>query len=316
MAGLREITESEGTAPGALALAGALALPTPPGVRASVRDLLRGGSVPRYRPERWNGDFQVQSNNNCYNYACDIRNNTYAQPGMGAGLPHASIDCPGETTGAIADGLLSTGAVEGSAGIEFGHHVALVIAPNRDFHWYRHDRDGTWSHKPGGTEATNLDDSDHPITDPRQANRGIYTVFCGFFCVPRGGVRLAGYLATLAAVDRTDDRTVVRLLVFSGRPDPEWVLDPDEEAALLAKLGAARAGTRVTAQQSGRSRLGYRGFQIDRPGRTPGTREVTTVHGGVVSEVRTTGLDQRADDHDIEQDLLEQARARGFGNLL
>ncbi len=318
MVGLHEITDSEGTA-AALALAGALALPTPAGTRASVRDLLRAGSVPRYRPVRWNSDFTTTDRNNCYNYACDVRNNLFAQPGSGAGIPEPSLDCAGQTTGAIADGLISTGDVEGAAGLEFVHHAALVIAPGRDYHWYRHDRDGMWTHKPGHTPATNVDNSKQPISDPRTANRGPYTVFCGFFAIPRGGVTLAGqgsFPTRLAAVQPRPDQTVVRLLVFSGRPDPEWVLDADEAEALVAKLDTAERGTRLAALPADPSRLGYRGFQIDRPGATPGARQITTVHAGAVSTVRTTGLDHRADTGSIEEDLLAQARQRGFGNLL
>ena len=38
----------------------------------------------------------------------------------------------------------------------------VLIAPDpeyNDFHWYRLDRDDRWSHKPGRTPATNLDNS-------------------------------------------------------------------------------------------------------------------------------------------------------------
>ena len=34
-----------------------------------------------------------------------------------------------------------------------GYAVLLVIWPNRDYHWYRQDADGTWSHKPGSTKV-------------------------------------------------------------------------------------------------------------------------------------------------------------------
>lgn len=64
--------------------------------------------------------------------------------------------------------------------------VALVIAPGDDFHWYRQDDDGTWSHKPGRTEATNRDNAGRVIHDPRRADRGAYTEFCGCFCVCHG----------------------------------------------------------------------------------------------------------------------------------
>ena len=71
--------------------------------------------------------------------------------------------------------------------------VALVIAPGDDYHWYRQDSDGTWSHKPGNTPATNLDASGNPITNPETANRNNgshdYSVFCGYFYVPASGIR-------------------------------------------------------------------------------------------------------------------------------
>ncbi|EPX54979.1 hypothetical protein D187_009718 [Cystobacter fuscus DSM 2262] len=58
-----------------------------------------------------------------------------------------------------------------------------MVAPGLDYHWYRLGENGTWSHKPGGSPATNLDNSGNVITDPRTANRGLYTQFCGFFMI-------------------------------------------------------------------------------------------------------------------------------------
>ena len=47
-----------------------------------------------------------------------------------------------------------------------------------DFHWYRLDSNGTWSHKPGQTGATVLDDAKRPIIDPRTADTGVYKFVC------------------------------------------------------------------------------------------------------------------------------------------
>lgn len=59
-----------------------------------------------------------------------------------------------------------------------------------DFHFYRQDRDCTWSHKPGGLSSRRTDSSVKIITDPRNANRswpgllgGGYTQFIGCWCV-------------------------------------------------------------------------------------------------------------------------------------
>ena len=39
-----------------------------------------------------------------------------------------------------------------------------------DYHWYRLDDDGKWSHKPGGTRVTQADNAGRYIKDPRKAN--------------------------------------------------------------------------------------------------------------------------------------------------
>jgi hypothetical protein len=61
-----------------------------------------------------------------------------------------------------------------------------VVDPGTDYHWYRLDRNGMWTHKPGGTQATNLDNSGNPISSPETADRCggwlCYTEFCGYFC--------------------------------------------------------------------------------------------------------------------------------------
>ena len=63
------------------------------------------------------------------------------------------------------------------------YKVALVIAPGTDYHWYRQDSDGLWSHKPGITPLTRFDESDEYILDPEVADRGEYTQFIGYFAV-------------------------------------------------------------------------------------------------------------------------------------
>ena len=71
--------------------------------------------------------------------------------------------------------------------------IALVIDPMDDYHFYRQDPDGYWSHKPGSQPVTRLDADGVLIIDPKTANRDYtiqgkslnYTLFCGFFSVPR-----------------------------------------------------------------------------------------------------------------------------------
>ncbi len=141
--------------------------------------LLSGSGAVIYKPENWNGPSVVKKNN-CYNYACNWQDDSFAQPGMAGGYTPSSISCAEYIKAAKADGLTQ---IDCDAQCPPGSHKSmLVIAPGSDFHWYRQDADGTWSHKPGGTDATNKDASGNPINDPRTADRGGYTQVCGCFC--------------------------------------------------------------------------------------------------------------------------------------
>lgn len=133
---------------------------------------------PAYNPGSWNVPGVIE-NNNCYNYSTDKRTDTFAQPGSG-GTANADCQCPTITARALGDKLRRC---EGEKCHPCHHRVALVMAPGDDYHWYRQDADGTWSHKPGGTNARNTDNSGNPIYSPETADRGSYTQFCGYFCV-------------------------------------------------------------------------------------------------------------------------------------
>ncbi|MFJ4188940.1 hypothetical protein [Kitasatospora sp. NPDC089509] len=134
-----------------------------------------------FNPGFWNDDANVRAHNNCYNYASNWRTNTFAQPGRGCGHMYSRITCEEMTRASLCDGM---------------HHrfdcfpdtakprylTALVVIPGGgDFHWYRKQKEGFWGHKPGSTPARNVDNSGHVIYDPEKADRGPYTIFCGYF---------------------------------------------------------------------------------------------------------------------------------------
>ena len=73
---------------------------------------------------------------------------------------------------------------------------------DQDYHFYRQDCNGSWSHKPGTNEATNKDASGNAITNPENADRNYekkckgegrkdcgeehnYQTLCGYFSVPK-----------------------------------------------------------------------------------------------------------------------------------
>jgi hypothetical protein len=146
----------------------------------------------------WNTVPNITSKNNCYNYSTNYRSDTFGQPGQASGqkwndlsacnVPAGNISAK---MGAVADGLINVPR-HGNNCISPGHLVALVNAPNYDYHWFRKGSNGKWSHKPGGTAATILDNSGNPITDPRTADRGVYINFCTFMQVRHGHFKMDG----------------------------------------------------------------------------------------------------------------------------
>jgi hypothetical protein len=145
--------------------------------------------APLYEPDWWNVA-PIQGSNNCYNYGCNYRTDTFAQPGLAAGAMYAALTCASVRPAAVADALVDSPTANNKCPRE-GHLVALVIAPGWDFHWFRKGRNGYWTHKPGGTPVTNLDNSAVTIPDPRAADRGPYTQFCTFMVVMHGHIKIA-----------------------------------------------------------------------------------------------------------------------------
>lgn len=144
---------------------------------------------PLYEPAWWNVPAR-QPVNNCYNYSANYRTDTFAQPGQAAGAMYGSLSCAAVKPAAVADELIDSPSANNACPTE-GHLVALVVAPGYDYHWYRKGRDGWWTHKPGRTAVTNLDNAGKKILDPRNADRGPYTDFCTFMVVMHGHIRIS-----------------------------------------------------------------------------------------------------------------------------
>jgi len=136
-----------------------------------------------FNPGFWNDNAYTRAHNNCYNYASNWRTNTFAQPGLGCGDRYHQITCAEVTRGALCDGMHRR--YDCFPDSEKPRYlVALVVAPDpwfNDFHWYRKQKEGFWGHKPGGAEARNYDNSNNVVYNPETADRGPYTLFCGYF---------------------------------------------------------------------------------------------------------------------------------------
>jgi hypothetical protein len=186
--------------------------------------------VPKTYFQFWNSKFSITDNNNCYNYATNRVTNSFAQPGEASNAIYEELTCTSVYEAAAKDLGLVPATYFPYNNKNDETLIALVVAPHDDFHWYRRDDDGNWTHKMGGTPATKFDDSNNIITDPETADRGYYTDFCGYFKVKNfpedshdqdGGYVKIGNMSNLPS---PSVRSVVTLHKYSGRRNPQYDL--------------------------------------------------------------------------------------------
>ena len=132
------------------------------------------GSEPPYGSNKYNNTIEMLDTHNCFAYAvnyvdipqkskcnkkgCDV---PFHQPGRLSGYPKWSKvngkRCP-DLIGRLKGDIPSIYQTKFTEPCKRGFNkIALVVDPHSDYHFYRHDKDGKWSHKPGGTEVTRLD---------------------------------------------------------------------------------------------------------------------------------------------------------------
>ncbi len=69
------------------------------------------------------------------------------------------------------------------------HLIAAFAAPYFfDFHFYRRDADGTWSHKQGASKPVNLTEQFCTIHNPKKATNEKAYKFIGYYKVPEDGI--------------------------------------------------------------------------------------------------------------------------------
>ena len=175
------------------------------------------GSEPDYKPSVWNKDQGIRRSHNCYSYATGQISQAAAtkcrtsqsakdekvlcktpQPGHVSGFPRmrntprkTCTDISARTMTDNISIIRTTFAERCPVGTS---KIALATSPEQDYHYYRQDNNGFWSHKPGRKPVTNKDASGKLIINPEMANRDYrteesklnYDNFCGYMCVPRG----------------------------------------------------------------------------------------------------------------------------------
>lgn len=142
-----------------------------------------------YHKDIWDKN---KKSNNCYAYATnDLYDNrdTKLQPGERANFPKITKDdytCKGIEMRMKSDYPKIYSIDEDKLCKSGSYKIALAVDPKKDYHFYRQDFDGFWSHKPGNLIVRRIDASKNKITNPRCADREYkhfnYNDFCGYYC--------------------------------------------------------------------------------------------------------------------------------------
>lgn len=189
------------------------ALPNSPFCRKHIKYCPRRsvltGKEPHFRPDKYNKTRRMRESHNCFAYAFDYvdlppldkcnENScpiSFPQPGRASGYPRWSKikdkRCPdllGRLFGDVPNLKMTTFEKKCPSN---SSKIALVVDEDEDYHFYRQDSNGYWSHKPGATEVTHIDATGRPIYDPQLATRQYdrtkldYDEFCGYLCAPKG----------------------------------------------------------------------------------------------------------------------------------
>jgi len=151
------------------------------------------GSEFEYDPDKWNNDFNIKNTHNCYTYALGKivpGLDSKAQPGYASGFNHigdSEYDCNYFRERLKKDSPANYLENFDNSCLPGFYKVFLALDPKNDYHWWRQDKSSYWSHKPGSTEAVNIDASGNVIKNPLKANRKYdslnYYKPCFFACI-------------------------------------------------------------------------------------------------------------------------------------
>lgn len=159
------------------------------------------GSEPEWEPEAWNSDSVIKYNN-CYAYFLDDPESTrHSKPQPGYyGLGKENITKRNKEQGKYSScsemkhRILSDNnniyiADENKPCSSGFYKGFLAISPGNDYHFYRQDKNGYFSHKRGNNPVSNLDSNGEIIINPRIAAREYpnydYYESCDYFCIPK-----------------------------------------------------------------------------------------------------------------------------------
>ena len=122
---------------------------------------------------------------NCYAYALDEEGFRELDVDTNDGM--MSFNCDNALQAAANDGLIDCVDFSAKLGPNSGWYAALYLHDDGyDYHWFRQDNHGCWSHFPPGNYvfAQDTDYSGMKISDPEMCDRNEYTMFCSYMITP------------------------------------------------------------------------------------------------------------------------------------
>jgi len=133
-----------------------------------------------YSPDFWNS-FSTRRSNNCYSYAINRPYISVDHPLL-FNTP-SDLSCSGVGTILESSGVKK---VDSSGRCPSGYHkISLFIDPGKDFHFYRQEQNGSWTHKRGTRNIESVDSEGLPISNPDEASKSYqstYSESCGVYC--------------------------------------------------------------------------------------------------------------------------------------
>ncbi|HRC26122.1 MAG TPA: hypothetical protein PKX87_01685 [Alphaproteobacteria bacterium] len=156
----------------------------------------RPDESPAYDPRSWRC-----SGRNCYTYALNIPEHGWGRPGQ---LMLRNLDRRGleygpyiEPCASVLNSLLQGDGLVRVDHSDFGLYKHILFScldtgpqnEMRDFHFYRRDSNGLWSHKAGPGAVSDRDENGGLIVSPETCDRGRYTTDVGYYAVPPEGIR-------------------------------------------------------------------------------------------------------------------------------
>jgi hypothetical protein len=151
------------------------------------------GSELEYNPDKYNKNYLIKQTHNCYSYALGkiVKGlKSKAQPGYASGfsyIQNSDYDCQKFSRRLKQDNPMSYLESFDKSCVAGFYKIFLALDVKNDYHWWRHDNSGYWSHKPGASDVVDKDGSGEKIKNPFLSNRNFgrrnYYKPCFFACI-------------------------------------------------------------------------------------------------------------------------------------